>query len=283
MLFCLLQSLTRLHHQDLKIPRLFPSTVSQSLLNQLTPDAPKTILDYYMDQLVPKGVDPDDLTSSTSSTSKRKRDDNESDSNSDVPDDAEFHFEDISDTMKQKEKNGKDVGGRPKDEMMEKLTVKTWKTYSSGILPKVQGYRCATPGCREFHATRNKERVAKHVLRDCIRATDEMRQLVSVYFQSMAPSNQLKEMEERMVTKTMATGSEVRAVKTLRLGTKGSGNTNGLENDMETAQEPNLWKECMSNPLEKARGKEQDDGFETRHTVLRWRTAIKPGCTVVLG
>ncbi len=56
-----------------------------------------------------------------------------------------------------------------------------------------------------------------------------MCQLISVNFQSMATSNQSKEMEERMIKKTMATGSEVRAVKTLQLGTKGSGNTNGLE------------------------------------------------------
>lgn len=100
-------------------------------------------------------------------------------------------------------------------------SLKCWKIYDSGILPKTKGYRCAAPGCREFHATRNKERVAKHVFRDCIKATEEMRRLVKGYLQGIAPSTLLGEMKEKIATKNENAddSDRVRAVKTLRLST----------------------------------------------------------------
>ncbi|PBL04598.1 hypothetical protein ARMGADRAFT_1096973 [Armillaria gallica] len=108
------------------------------------PDAPKTKLDQYMDQLVPTGVG----LSSASATSlrlKRKRDDDsEEDSKTDNTD---FHFDDITIPAKQKNEHGKDVGGHPKDELIGKLTVQCYKHYKSGLKPDVKGYRCVTPGC----------------------------------------------------------------------------------------------------------------------------------------
>ncbi len=138
------------------------------------PDAPKTKLDQYMDQLVPTGVGPSSA-SATSLRLKRKRDDDsEEDSETD---DTNFHFDDITIPAKRKNEHGKDVGGRPKDEFMGKLTVQCYKRYKSGLKPDVKGYRCVTPGCREFHVQRNKERIAKHIFRDCHRVSKELHDL----------------------------------------------------------------------------------------------------------
>lgn len=137
------------------------------------PDAPKTKLDQYMDRLVPTGVGP----SPTSATpvQKRKRDDDSGEDSE--TDDANFHFDDITAPAKRKNEHGKDIGGRPKDEFMGKLTVQCYKRYKSGLKPDVKGYRCVTPGCREFHVQRNKERIAKHIFRDCHRVSKELHDL----------------------------------------------------------------------------------------------------------
>ncbi|KAK0237311.1 hypothetical protein EDD85DRAFT_790985 [Armillaria nabsnona] len=122
--------------------------------NAIDPDAPRNGLDRIMDTLVPVGLGPDQASMSKKilHTSKRKLYAVDIEC-SEAPDDAEFHFEDIKDPPRLKNRDGKDIGGCPKDDMMEKLTLKCWKVYTSGIVPKAKGYRCAAPGCREFHAT----------------------------------------------------------------------------------------------------------------------------------
>lgn len=90
-----------------------------------------------------------------------------------------------------------------------------------------------TPGCREFHVQRNKERIAKHIFRDCHRVSKELRDLASKYFQDIAPSKKLREMEEaaKVITQSEVNSGVVRAVKTSKQVTEDAKTLNSADED----------------------------------------------------